>query len=186
MENIKNIGQKIKELRKRRKITLKELSGQTGLSIGYLSNLEHNLCSPTLENMDRICESLNTSIGELLSNNAQERFIVRKGEREVVLDEECKMRMEGIDFGITENHYLYITLPPDVPFNGMLWKHVFDEVGTVLEGELTIKLKDTVYRLAAGDSILIRAQERHSLYNTSKEQCVSFWIQHKEELKIEK
>jgi len=39
------IGDRFKELRKEKKLTLKELSEKTGLSIGYLSNLERNISS---------------------------------------------------------------------------------------------------------------------------------------------
>lgn len=76
-----HIGDRFKELRKEQNLTLKELSEKTGLSIGYLSNLERNISSPTLEYMQRICEILGVSITDLLIPQKQEHIIVRKADK---------------------------------------------------------------------------------------------------------
>ena len=41
-EEVENIGQRIKEIRKSKSITIQKLSQFTDLSVGYLSNLERN------------------------------------------------------------------------------------------------------------------------------------------------
>ena len=53
-EEVENIGQRIKEIRKSKSITIQKLSQFTDLSVGYLSNLERNQASPTLNNLQRI------------------------------------------------------------------------------------------------------------------------------------
>ena len=50
-EEVENIGQRIKEIRKSKSITIQKLSQFTDLSVGYLSNLERNQASPTLNNL---------------------------------------------------------------------------------------------------------------------------------------
>ena len=75
---INDIGSRIKFFRKKMNITLKELSEKTLLSIGYLSNLERNTCSPTLINMQKICQFLNISITDLLENNMDAQIIIKK------------------------------------------------------------------------------------------------------------
>ena len=57
-EEVENIGQRIKEIRKSKSITIQKLSQFTDLSVGYLSNLERNQASPTLNNLQRICVAL--------------------------------------------------------------------------------------------------------------------------------
>lgn len=63
-EEVENIGQRIKEIRKSKSITIQKLSQFTDLSVGYLSNLERNQASPTLNNLQRICVALGISIRE--------------------------------------------------------------------------------------------------------------------------
>ena len=52
-EEVENIGQRIKEIRKSKK-----LSQFTDLSVGYLSNLERNQASPTLSNLQIMDDSV--------------------------------------------------------------------------------------------------------------------------------
>ena len=57
-EEVENIGQRIKELRKSKSITIQKLSQFTDLSVGYLSNLERNQASPTLNNLQIMDDSV--------------------------------------------------------------------------------------------------------------------------------
>ena len=45
------IGEKLRQHRKRFGYTLQELSKKTNLSVGYLSNIERDAASPTLETL---------------------------------------------------------------------------------------------------------------------------------------
>ena len=57
-EEVENIGQRIKEIRKSKSITIQKLSQFTDLSVGYLSNLERNQASPTLNNLQIMDDSV--------------------------------------------------------------------------------------------------------------------------------
>jgi transcriptional regulator with XRE-family HTH domain len=181
MENVKNIGTKMKEIRKVKGITLKTLSEYTGLSIGYLSNLERNQNSPTLENMRKICDVLNMTISEILACcDKEEKFIIRAEEREVTENPKYSLTIQNIDFGRGEQIYQYVTIQPNSTYDVSSWRHLYDEIGTVLEGTLEVKIDDEVYLLKKGDSIVIRAQHKHCMYNSGDVPSVSFWIQQKE------
>lgn len=175
MLNINDIGTKLREIRKAKKITLQQLSDATNISIGSLSNIERNVSSPTLENMCKICEFLGTSVGDLLYHGNDQKVIVRKDEREILIDEENSIRCEGIDFGTDAATYMYMTMAPNSNFNGTWCKHEYDEVGTIISGNLTVCIEDRIYNLSEGDTIIIKANLSHCLYNTSDTECVSFW-----------
>ena len=176
MDNLDRIGDSIRSLRKSRKITLQQLSKETGLSTGYLSNIERNITSPTLMNIQKICEVFNSSLSDLLDRNAEERIIIRKEDREVILDEEQDIRMETIDFGINDITFIYTELPGQSDTSDEWWTHEFGEVGTVLEGELTVNINGEVLELKAGDTIYVKPHTRHCYYNKSKRsKSVSFW-----------
>lgn len=58
-ENLyKSIGSKIKKSRSQKKMTLKDLSEQTGLSISLLSQLEHGKISPSLSTLMKLSKTL--------------------------------------------------------------------------------------------------------------------------------
>ena len=51
-----DIGKKIKELRKSKNLTQEEFSEQIGISRSYLSDIENNRKSPSVETLDKLAE----------------------------------------------------------------------------------------------------------------------------------
>lgn len=179
MRDINKIGNSIRKLRKQQNLTLLELAAKTNLSVGYLSNVERNAKSPTLVKLQKICEVLNTSLGDLLDRNAEERVIIRRDDREITVYEENNTIVETIEFGEPYGSYLYMTIEPNSSFEGTAWTHKFSEVGTVLSGKLSVDVDGEFYHLNEGDTILIRANSRHRCYNNSdNEPVVTYWARH--------
>ena len=98
-EEVENIGQRIKEIRKSKSITIQKLSQFTDLSVGYLSNLERNQASPTLSNLQRICVALGISIRDLLRPSGEERTLIRQEEQQLYEYDEYKLQIRRLDFG---------------------------------------------------------------------------------------
>jgi transcriptional regulator with XRE-family HTH domain len=170
-----NIGDKVKKARKAKKLTLVQLAEKTGLSIGYLSNLERGLSSPTLDNLQSVCGAMEVSLISLLSGEPETRIIIRKNERELLLDKPEGVRYESANYGDDKLGGLFITLQPKCTHDTN-WYHSYDEMGIVLSGTMQIRIEDQVYHLEEGDSFYIKANTRHSLGNTSDAPCESYWV----------
>ena len=56
------IGTRMRELRKARGLTLKQLAGETGLSIGYLSQLERQEADPSVRALSVIGTALGVGV----------------------------------------------------------------------------------------------------------------------------
>lgn len=175
MNDIQKIGYSIRSHRRAKGMTLQQLSDGTGLSIGYLSNLERNANSPTLVNVQKICEALGISFYNLLERNKEENIIIRRNQREKLISEENNMLLENIDFGLENESFIYMTIEPDSEGDGLTWEHEYDEVGTVIKGRLTLGLDNQIFELDEGDTIIIKAHTRHCYYNKTDESCVSYW-----------
>ncbi len=65
MKEIKNLGKKIKSLRKKNNITLTRLSELSGVSQGYLSRIENGKHDPTFSVLLQIARALKIQIGML-------------------------------------------------------------------------------------------------------------------------
>ena len=60
---------KLKYYRKKQKLTLKELSEITGISVGYLSHLENgSRTNPSMKTMYKISQAVQASIEEVFFN----------------------------------------------------------------------------------------------------------------------
>ena len=61
----KKLGSRIKELRKRRKLTQEKLAEQTEISYRFLSRLEAGHQSPSIETLAKLAEALDVELWEL-------------------------------------------------------------------------------------------------------------------------
>ena len=59
---------KIREMRDKKRISLRTLSRKTKISIGALNNYENNKTSPTLYNIEEIAKALNCKITDLFES----------------------------------------------------------------------------------------------------------------------
>lgn len=64
-----DIGQRIRGLRKARKLTLGELAKETDLSQPFLSQMERDIKTPSIETLSRICTALGITLAEFFASN---------------------------------------------------------------------------------------------------------------------
>jgi transcriptional regulator with XRE-family HTH domain len=55
------LGEELRKVRERAGLTQEQLSFRAGLSRPYISQLERNLKSPTMDSLFRICDALDVS-----------------------------------------------------------------------------------------------------------------------------
>jgi len=67
-----SVGERIKLLRQKKKMTLRELSEKVGISISFLSDIENNRSNPSLERLKEIAKALDTSVSYLLGEDNPE------------------------------------------------------------------------------------------------------------------
>ena len=58
---------KLREVRKSKNLTLKNLASQTGLSVSYLSDIERGRATPSLKTVETLANALTISVQELLT-----------------------------------------------------------------------------------------------------------------------
>lgn len=65
-----NVGERIKQLRKEKNLTLRELAEKADISISFLSDIENGRSNPSLERLKAIAEALDTTVSYLLGENS--------------------------------------------------------------------------------------------------------------------
>ncbi|MEZ9544626.1 helix-turn-helix domain-containing protein [Vibrio sp. 10N.286.48.C11] len=170
----KLIGSQIKALRKAKGMTLQELSKKTELSLSYLSMMERGLNSPTIANLQKICNVFDLMLPELLANINDHSLQVSKSERQVIFNNENGLKYESITKGERNITGSIITINDKNKHQSSA--HQSDELGLILKGSMKMELENTVYHLKEGDSFYIPANIQHSYEKTSDEECVSLWM----------
>lgn len=171
-----SLGTRIKALRKARDLTLTATSEQTGLSIGFLSNLEHDETSPSIANLHKVCAALGVTINDLLAE--QERrpaTVVRAASRPLIFEQEAgKLSYSAMTTGNSSLKASCMTL------GSSEWVHYaphdHDELGIVAAGAMELCLGDESLTLYPGDSVFIPEGTMHSARKMGEEPCESYWI----------
>lgn len=80
----KTVGNRIKKLRTKRKMTLKELSLLSDLSVGFLSQLERGLTSVAIDALEQLAIIFNVDISFFFTHAANEKsYVMKSYERRV-------------------------------------------------------------------------------------------------------
>ena len=73
-----DIGAKIRAIRNRKKITIAQMCEGTGLSKGFISNVENNNTSPSINTLQTIASYLEIPLPYLLLEKKQHLRVVTK------------------------------------------------------------------------------------------------------------
>jgi XRE family transcriptional regulator, master regulator for biofilm formation len=95
------IGEKIKQLRKEKKLSISELAERAGVAKSYLSSIERNLQSnPSIQFIEKISEVLGVTVNELLN------IEVNQSMDDDALDNEwLDIVREAMDSGVTKEQF---------------------------------------------------------------------------------
>ena len=171
------VGGRIRELRRLQKLTVSELAARSGLTPGFISQLERDLSSVSLATLARICGALGVTIGQLV--DASPRVVVYRRQEQppvepampgqvhtlvVKGDPRFHTTRSRIDPGAGAGEGLY-TIPADL------------ELVYVLDGKLEVFVGDEVFRLERGDALTYSPRDPHSWRNPSADEHADIlWV----------
>jgi transcriptional regulator with XRE-family HTH domain len=91
------LGEKVKDLRLQKRYTLRQVAGNTGLSIALLSQIENNAVSPPVATLLRIARALDVNIGYFFreEESKDKAVVVRKNERKKAFRRRYAQHGEG-------------------------------------------------------------------------------------------
>lgn len=166
MEN--HLGHLIKEKRKERGLTLKEVAEKTGFSISFLSQLERGKSSATLQSLKTISRALQVSPGIFFEE--AEKSTDRQEKLDQLVETGQAFTYEDLAGAIERPAFnpLRITLQPGDD-GGELFTHDGQEFLYVLEGELIVKIESETFVLKPNESMMFDTSRPHYWYNFTDE-----------------
>lgn len=173
------IGLKIKNLRESRKISKKELSKETNLSLDLINNIEDGEAVPSLTPLTKIARTLGVRLGTFLDDAPQNGpVVVKNGKSEKVVyfsGEENQTDVSALEFhslGAGKNDRNMEPFIIDVHTNEgefNLSSHEGEEFIYVIEGEIEVKYGQDSYIVSKGDSIYYDSIIPHHLHSHNGE-----------------
>jgi transcriptional regulator with XRE-family HTH domain len=163
------VGQKLRTMRKARKLSIRALAERSNLSVNTLSLIENGKTSPSVSTLSQLAQSLDVSITAFFESDEHKRRIVyqRVGERKQIVFSQGQMEKlnEGLP-GMGSEPFI-TRLEPGA--NSGKTPIVFPgrEFIYCLEGHITYTIDGESYPLAPGDSLIFDAHTTHTWRNTA-------------------
>jgi transcriptional regulator with XRE-family HTH domain len=176
------VGERIRLLRRARKLSLEIVAARCDVSIGFLSQIERGLSSPSLR--------LLTSLADVLGVTFSSLFVAPDGRdrqeaagtvtaRDVVVRANRRAKLKLWRAGIQKQS---LTAPAaNMPFSYFvmrmakgassgpdLYTHSGTEAGLVLEGRLLLTVGNVSWTLMPGDSFSFPSRRPHSFANAAR------------------
>lgn len=177
--DIQRIGREIRGLRKARGLTLTELAEKSGLSIGYLSLVERDRATPSINALHAISRALGVTISWFFDANAapvEERgYVVRRARRRRlefsagIVDELLSPSLEG------SLELLSSRFPPGASSGDAPYTHTGEEAGVIVRGTLELWVDGKHFVLKAGDSFGFPSSLPHRYCNPGSEETEVIW-----------
>lgn len=173
------VGPRIRALREASGLSLRTLASRTGLSVGFLSQVERGLSSIALSSLHAVAAALGQTMAEFfgdaprtpaddsviftLTRSADRPRRVASSGRHYEL---LSARMPGL---VLEP--MLVSIEPGGPIEAAT-THDGEEFAYVLRGELVYGVGDAEYRLGPGDSLYLRSNTPHWMHNRGSETTV--------------
>ena len=171
-----NIGERILNLRQSSNLTQEELAERANLTKGFISQIERDLTSISLDSLIQILGALDENISDFFQETTQAKIIYREKDR-VAIEKEKIHKFELLVPGSTNRRLepILLTLrkgestPKEKPHEG-------EELGYVLRGRVNLRFGREILKLKRGECFYLSAEKEHWLHNTGSKEAVILWI----------
>ncbi len=192
------LGERIRDERRKRNLTLEQLSQKTELSKSFLSQVERGVAQPSVSSLKKIAQEFGMSVVQLFGNgtNPQNRLgatpafpqngttyvegfqVVRANRRKTLTLPGSKVSYDLLTPDLNRQlEVMYMRIDPEehsgeepmVDLPG-------EKFGLVLRGSLEVRVQEEVQQLKAGDSVYFPAHFPHAWRGMGKEPIEVIWI----------
>lgn len=182
MSEDNKIGEKIRQIRENKGMTVEELAKKSENSEKLIESLEEGSFIPSLTPLFKIANALEVRLGTFLDDMPQTGpFFVKAGKSEEIIHfsgsdsnlEESTLDFYSLAYGKSDRHMepFIIDLHPKNPEKHDLSSHEGEEFVYVMEGEIELLYGQEKYLLKSGDSIYYDSVIPHNLHANDKKRA---------------
>ena len=186
-------GNRIREARKKKGMTLKQVADATGYTVGHISLIERDLKSPSLTALRKIAACLECSEVWLIMGGAEQSHLSQANEKNgpresFLIRKENRIPMKIPEIDISYSIFTPSRLPDgrEAKITGLMVRvqpghwvtermishSTYDESLLLLKGELELHMDNSVYTIHEGDSFYVPSGSLHNYMNRSAEEAV--------------
>ncbi|MGM9970592.1 MAG: cupin domain-containing protein [Anaeroplasma sp.] len=169
------LGIKIKEKRKLLCLTQEELANRCELSKGFISQVENDKVSPSIETLELILEVLGTTLSDFFKETDTPNIIFTQEEQ---YEKDFGSYNQVWLVPTAQEHIMepiYITLMPNSE-TVLDYPHYGEEFGYVIDGEIIVCYGDKEEKCKTGESFYFIANKEHNIKNKTNKVAQIIWV----------
>ena len=161
------IGERIRHKRNEIKMSMKVLAEKTGLTSGFISQVERELAEPSITSLRKIAEALGVAVFYFFTEEKNIGIVVRNNKRQSRNFPKSHLTYELLSPDLNRQMEMFMaSLEPGAETCDEPLAHNGEEVTHVLEGTMWIKIGEDEYILETGDTIYYFSSIPHRIVNT--------------------
>jgi transcriptional regulator with XRE-family HTH domain len=173
-----NVGRKIRELRKSKNLSLKQVAEGAGVSPSLISQIENNRVDPSLSTLRKIALTMEVPVFALIAESAPEdASLVPREKRRRLSFPRGGLEYEIIHSELTKKMGIMVgTLQPGGMTSEDPLAHEGEECLVILKGALRVEFQQGQRELREGDSLYFDSSAPHRLVNLHRRTCRFYLI----------
>ena len=170
-----NIGNKLSNLRKAKKLTQRDLASRSGMTRSSISLIETNQVSPSVSTMQKILNAFDMTLSEFFAAAEADNAIIHS--TVIPAEHLVEIGNNGVSMKLIcngnkdRNLGFLIEVYEPGSTTGEQVAHEGEEAGTILEGQIEMYVDGETFHLKTGDSYAIDTSKPHRFTNHSKKVC---------------
>ena len=170
------IGERLKEIRNTRQLTLDDVAGLTGVSKPMLGQIERGQSSPTINILWKISTGLKIPLSFFCKQQEAEYMVVGLSGKDMITEENGKMRAYPLfPFDPVRNvEVFYIEFDAGVRHESLAHVEGVEEYIFLVHGTLKMEIGGKKVLLQEKQSIRFEADISHAYHNVSDKACAVY------------
>lgn len=171
------LGARLRQRRQDLGLTLQQVADAAGFSVGFISQIERGITTPSLTSLVAVSRVLGADIGSFLQSPSGSQTVTRRSDRETYgLGDHpgtfatYERLSASFDGGILRSTLIHE--PPGLRSEPM--SHEGEEIFYIVKGELSLEIDGEVHVLAEGDSAHFPSWKVHSVWNHTDQPATAF------------
>ena len=164
-QDFQSLGANLRARRLALGMTLQDVASRANLSVGFISQVERNLTSPSLSSLAALSRTLDADIAEFFPMPRNDSSTTRSGNRVTYSLDENDVSFERISTSFPDNVLNAVIVHEQPGYRSEEISHAGEELFYVIDGSLTIEIDGKASVLHTGDTIHFQSGSRHSTWN---------------------
>lgn len=175
-DGLSPLGDRLRTRRRELRLTLKEVALGSGLSVGFISQIERGITSPSLSSLVSVARVLRMEVSEFLAQPKPQGPITRHHQRPVYAVSPNSLAYERISSSFEGSILRSVIIHEPPGHRSEPIAHEGEEMFYVLEGSVTVEVAGERNVLEAGDSLHFQSSKIHSSWNHTDSPATILWV----------